>query len=466
MKKLIVSAIVAAGSIISFAPSAGAKPNCASTVPNSNLVGCQIIHVDLHGLDLHGSNLNGGRVSSSNLTDTNLSGASMVGTNFAGGIWEGDILTFVATLTRTNFNGANLSKADLTGATLSSAKLNLANLSGADLTNSSLSNGDFTGTNLTKATLTGANLSGAKLAGATLTNVISGFLTGTPASLPTGWTIVGGYLRGPGSTYKGLDFTGADLRNQNFVGANLINANFTNADLGGANLTGAKLTGANLSGTKFSETTLLEGVISGGITGTPVSLPSTYPGSCWGGLPHTQANCRLDQRRYWTLINGYLVGPQANLKNANLAGADLRAADLNDIPNLTGADLVGANVSGNDLRRANFTKADLGSANLSSTWVTGTNFSKAILTSANLASISSCEVSFVSSHWEGTGYGFDTLVTVQSMDNGTVKYFNGSMELTHLPAHPIVSQGSQEGVPDGSPLEILGMLVKSGPYRT
>jgi len=31
-----------------------------------------------------------------------------------------------------------------------------------------------------------------------------------------------------------------------------------------------------------------------------------------------------------------------------------------------------------------------------------------------------------------------------------------ALELTHLLAHPIVSQGSQEGVPDGSPLEIPG----------
>ena len=106
----------------------------------------------------------------------------------------------------------------------------------------------------------------------------------------------------------------------------------------------------------------------------------------------------------------------------------MRTADLNDIPNLTGADLVGANLSGNDLRTANFTKADLGSANLSSTWVTGTNFSKAILTSANLASISACSVSWVSSHYEGSGYGFYTLVYVQSMDNGTMKYFDGSID--------------------------------------
>jgi len=32
------------------------------------------------------------------------------------------------------------------------------------------------------------------------------------------------------------------------------------------------------------------------------------------------------------------------------------------------------------------------------------------------------------------------------------------VELTRFPAHPIVSQGSQEGVPDGSPLEVPGRV--------
>ncbi len=33
-----------------------------------------------------------------------------------------------------------------------------------------------------------------------------------------------------------------------------------------------------------------------------------------------------------------------------------------------------------------------------------------------------------------------------------------TVELTRFPAHPIVSQGSQEGVPVGSPLEVSGRV--------
>ena len=36
--------------------------------------------------------------------------------------------------------------------------------------------------------------------------------------------------------------------------------------------------------------------------------------------------------------------------------------------------------------------------------------------------------------------------------------FTDQLELTRFPAHPIVSQGSQEGVPDGSPLEVPGRV--------
>ena len=32
------------------------------------------------------------------------------------------------------------------------------------------------------------------------------------------------------------------------------------------------------------------------------------------------------------------------------------------------------------------------------------------------------------------------------------------LELTRFPAHPIVSQGSQEGVPDGTPPEVSGRV--------
>ena len=101
-----------------------------------------------------------------------------------------------------------------------------ASFSGADLTLSVLSCGgnvdytgaDFTGANLTRTTfldprcgsgtgkptfrranftranLTEANLDGADLGEAILADIISGGITGTPAALPQGWSLVDGTL--------------------------------------------------------------------------------------------------------------------------------------------------------------------------------------------------------------------------------------------------------------------------------
>ena len=88
-------------------------------------------------------------------------------------------------------------------------------------------------------------------------------------------------------------------------------ANLTGADLNDADLNGADLTGATLTNVK-----------SGGITatGTPPTLPTD-----------------------WKLINGYLIGPDADLTGANLNDADLTNANLNGA-NLNGADLTGASL--------------------------------------------------------------------------------------------------------------------------
>jgi len=75
-----------------------------------------------------------------------------------------------------------------------------ANLAGGSLAGLNLSGADLKGANLTGATLTGANLAGANLGGSTLTGVVSGGVTGTPSALPSGWTLVGGYLIAPSST--------------------------------------------------------------------------------------------------------------------------------------------------------------------------------------------------------------------------------------------------------------------------
>ena len=86
----------------------------------------------------------------------------------------------------------------------------------------------------------GANLDGAKLAGSTLKGVKSGGISGTPLSLPSGWSLSNGFMLGP---Y-------ADLRNSTLLNINLDGVDLTHA--------------------------LLSGVVSRGIRGTPIGLPTGW----------------------------------------------------------------------------------------------------------------------------------------------------------------------------------------------
>jgi uncharacterized protein YjbI with pentapeptide repeats len=196
-------------------------------------------------------------------------------------------------------------------AALQGCNLTDFNLAGVNLSVSNLSNTDLTGANLSDANLMGSDLTDANLSDANLTGVISGGIIGTPSALPPGWVLTKGYLAGPGSNLSYDNLTGADL-----AGANLTDAYLVGSTLTDANLSSTDLTGANLTG-----------VWSGGITGTPSSLPSE-----------------------WSLTNGYLIGPgallyDADLASANLTGADLAYATL-DFANLTDANLTGANLTG------------------------------------------------------------------------------------------------------------------------
>ena len=145
------------------------------------------------------------------------------------------------------------------------------------------------------------------------------------------------------------------------------------------NMEGCDLTGANLAGVKLDMASLRY-VKSGNIVGVPASLP---------------------QR--WKLVNGYLVGPAANLAGAELTGAKLAKSYLVGInlngANLRWADLSGANVKWGDLSNADLTgtnlkRADLKQATLRYVNLEGADLEEAILSGAILTNAKLEEANF------------------------------------------------------------------------
>ena len=281
-----------------------------------DLSGMNLKGVTLSGADLGGANLRGATLIEAILIGTTLSSADLTGSDLSSANMRGADL-FASKLIGANLSGAsligaNLYVADLTGANLSSTNLSQANLGLVRLDDAILE-----GANLKGANLEGSELNGSWLFGSDLTGVRSGGIFGNPL-LPYGWTLINGYLIGPGANLQGAYLDGFDL---------------TNADLSGANLEGASLDWVDLTYVD------LTGVKSGGIIGNPLL------------------------RFNWRLVNGYLIGPGANLEGAYLEGADLIRANLNDsnlmYANLSGANLKNANLNGAFLEGASFYDANL-----------------------------------------------------------------------------------------------------------
>jgi len=120
----------------------------------------------------------------------------------------------------------------------------------------------------------------------------------------------------PNADLRDAQLRGFDLRNVNLQGANLSGAELSRADINGANLEGA-----NLENARFSE------ISSGNLKGTPSALPDGYK-----------------------IINGYLVGYEVSLYDANLEGADLQGMNLSYV-SFRSANLEGVNLTGADLTR-------------------------------------------------------------------------------------------------------------------
>ena len=383
----------------------------------ASFAGASFRWVDLSGASMRYATLTGANFSSSNLTGVNLTEAYLNNVSFFGANLSNANLAYSygaasyqrATLTGANLEGVDLSRLNtspglifqINNARLVRTYFGTADIYGANLSGSDLTEANFSTARLIEPVLTGANITGADFSGSILISVRSGGLIGSPLGLPGNFFIYNGHLVGSGADLtnadlSGIDLTGFDLENGTLTGANLTAADLTNAELGrirsggitgsptlpnslwslvngyliglyadlsGADLVGQDLTNAyfvfaDLTGADLSNA-ILTGVRSGGITGDP-TLPAA-----------------------WQLIQGYLVGPGADLDQATLSGADLSAMDLSNTT-LEYAELQNANLSSADLTNSNLVQAELVDADLSGANLTDARLNAVDLTNALL----------------------------------------------------------------------------------
>ncbi len=168
----------------------------------------------------------------------------------------------------------------------------------------------------------------------------------------------------------GWDFSGIDFRYADMSMSNFSNINFSTSNLAHVNFAYSVLDGVDFSNTNLDRAYLLHtsmrGVISGGIVGADLVLPPD-----------------------WRLVQGFLIGPFANLRhkaitNSNLAGAQMMYAQL-AYTNLASSQLQGADLSGSDARGADMSYTNLTGATLRWSSLMWSNFSFANLTGANLS---------------------------------------------------------------------------------
>ena len=178
---------------------------------------------DLRGADLSGADLTGAFITNADLSTADLTGvrsadiraldlklppgwflfsrrlfgpgADHSGVDFSG-VDYSDLPLAGIDFAGATFDGASLDRADLTGTDLTGASFGGTSLVGADLGGADLTDAGFTGaSDLSGADLTGADLEGTSIGDDTaLAGIISSGITGTPAHLPPGWSLVAGQL--------------------------------------------------------------------------------------------------------------------------------------------------------------------------------------------------------------------------------------------------------------------------------
>jgi len=290
---------------------------------------------------------------------TNLTGGS-----FAGAQWQGVRLPVTAlgasSLSKANFNGADLRQAILDGANCRGAHLAGSRLDEASLVGLQAYHADFSGAilhgaiadraNFQKGNLQRAVLDGASLIGVNLIDADLGCASLRGASLR--WSM----LRG--CNIAGADFRGADLGSCNLQGlvfreTEIAEARFRKADLSRCDLEGVQLENANFQSAKLKNAWLTGSVMPGAdfrkadlrgaglaeihwenadLRGANLRGCTFHMGSTRSGLVGSPYPGHGSKTGFYT-DDYYDQGHKRpeEIRKANLRGADLRGANITDV---------------------------------------------------------------------------------------------------------------------------------------
>ena len=244
---------------------------------------------DLRGVDLRGAYLSGANFSHAVLAGALVQPAELEGGDFTGADLEGAIL---GSNDRVILDGANLRLAFVGGVEIESAV-------GTDLTDAHVSS--------IRLSHPGASLAGSIVEGTTFQwvdfgGVSSGGVTGTPAALPDGFSLVNGYFIGTDANIAGGSFAGVDLDGVVVHQVDARGADFTGATFG------VLVAASNLSGAILDES-----VFRSGNAGATVFNDASIVGADFDGS--------VMRSTRWE--GAVLIG-------TNLAGVDLRNARFTD----------------------------------------------------------------------------------------------------------------------------------------
>jgi uncharacterized protein YjbI with pentapeptide repeats len=480
-----------------------------ANLTNANIFTANLTNVNLSSANLTNANITGSKISNINLSNTqlnNMSSGELIGeTIYLPPYYEintGYIIGPFVNLSSANLSNNNLTNSNIYGSNVTNLNLSNAVLNGiisgqivysegislptnykmisgyivgpsVNLTSANLSNSDLTNANIFNANLTNINLSNSILKG-----LISGNISSNPSLLSTEYIVKLGYIVGPFVSLVSANLENADLTNANIYGINISNANFSNvifngvrsgniigtpqsitlnydiindyvigpyvnlfnSNLYGANLSNVILTGANMRNSNLSNAILtntdlqtadLFNIKTGEVIGTPF-FPTSF-----------------------AMVNGYIIGPNVNLYEANLVGANLTNTTLTNAnmvssdlslaiiinAQLDGATLINANIVGANLYNTSFINSNLNGANLNGAVVINTNFTNTDISGADISNISFTNV--------------QKLQQQKNINNRDIP----DIQLTSVPSEDILSQLSLSNTEDLADLTNVAISV-------